>query len=238
MDLYFWPTPNGYKVSIMLEELACPYRVIPVHIGKGQQFDPDFLKISPNNKIPALRDTDGPQGRPITLFESGAILMYLAEKAGWRFMPQEQGARYQVVQWLMFQMGGLGPMLGQAHHFRQYAPEKIDYAISRYTSEAGRLYAVLDRRLGETEYLAGDDYTIADIASYPWIRPYKLQGQAVERYPNLQRWYSNVRARPAVQRGLAVLSDKISKPGDKPAGERWNNLFGQAQFNSTHGQSH
>ena len=232
IDLYFWSTPNGYKVSILLEELGLPYRVIPVHIGKGDQFKPDFLKISPNNKIPAIVDPEGPEGVPFAMFESGAIMMYLAEKAGWRFMPQELKKRYEVVQWLMFQMGGVGPMLGQAHHFRKYAPETIPYAVNRYTSEAARLYRVIDKRLGETAYLAGEDYSLADMATYPWLRAHKWQGQALEDYPNLQRWYAEVRARPAVQRGLAVLAEKVDKSGAKPSGERWDNLFGKGQFNA------
>jgi len=170
LDLYFWTTPNGYKVSILLEELGLPYNVVPVHIGKGEQFNPDFLKISPNNKIPALVDHQSPDGKPMALFESGAIMMYLAEKTGWKFMPSDLRRRYEVIQWLMFQMAGVGPMLGQAHHFRRYAKEQIPYAIDRYTSEATRLYRVLDKRLGETQFLAGD-YSIADMAVYPWLRP-------------------------------------------------------------------
>lgn len=229
IDLYFWSTPNGYKVSILLEELEIPYNVIPVHIGKGDQFKPDFLRISPNNKIPALVDPNGPGGTPIALFESGAIMLYLAEKAGWTFMPQDIRSRYEVVQWLMFQMGSVGPMLGQAHHFRKYAPEKIDYAIDRYTKEAHRLYSVIDRRLAESEYLAGD-YSIADMATYPWLRAHKWQGQDLANFPHLQRWYAAVRERPAVQRGLAVLNEKVDKSGAKPTGERWENLFGTKQF--------
>ena len=233
IDLYFWSTPNGYKVSILLEELGLPYRVIPVHIGKGEQFKPEFLKISPNNKIPALVDPDGPGGAPIALFESGAIMMYLAEKSGWAFMPQDMRARYEVVQWLMFQMGGVGPMLGQAHHFRKYAPEKVEYAIERYTKEARRLYTVIDRRLAEAEYLAGDRYSIADMATYPWLRAHKWQGQDLADFPNLQRWYAAVRARPAVQRGLAVLEEKVDRSGAKPTGDRWDNLFGAGQFSTS-----
>jgi GST-like protein len=230
LDLYFWSTPNGYKVSILLEELALPYNVIPVHIGKGDQFKPEFLKLSPNNKIPALMDPDGPGGEPITLFESGAIMMYLAEKSGWKFMPRDMRARYDVIQWLMFQMGGVGPMLGQAHHFRKYAPEQIEYAVNRYTNEAARLYGVIDRRLGETQFLAGDDYSIADMATYPWLRAHKWQGQDIAAYPNIQRWYDVVRARPAVQRGIAVLAEKVEKSAAKPTGERWDTLFGTKQF--------
>jgi GST-like protein len=229
LDLYFWATPNGYKVSILLEELGLAYRVVPVHIGKGEQFAPDFLKISPNNKIPALVDHRAPDGKPIALFESGAIMMYLAEQGGWRFMPADFRKRYDVIQWLMFQMGGIGPMLGQAHHFRRYAKEQIPYAIERYTSEATRLYRVLDKRLGETEYLAGE-YSLADMAVYPWLRPHKWQGQDIAAWPNLQRWYSAVRERPAVQRGLAVLSERGEKNREKPSGESWDVLFGKGQF--------
>lgn len=229
IDLYFWSTPNGYKVSILLEELELPYRVIPVHIGKGQQFAPEFLAISPNNKIPAIVDHDGPDGQPMAMFESGAIMMYLAEKSGFRFLPQAARGRHAVVQWLMFQMGGVGPMLGQAHHFRKYAPEPIAYAIERYTNEARRLYSVIDRRLADVEYLAGD-YSIADMATYPWLRAHKWQGQDLADYPHLQRWYAAVRARPAVQRGVAVLAGKVDKSGAPPSGERWDNLFGKNQF--------
>jgi len=232
IHLYFWSTPNAYKVSILLEELAMPYTVVPVHIGKGEQFHPDFLKISPNNKVPAIIDDDGPNGMPLQLFESGAIMMYLAEKASSDLLPVERRSHYAVVQWLMFQMGGIGPMLGQAHHFRKYAPEHIEYAVNRYTNEAQRLYRVLDRRLSESEYVAGDSYSLADIATYPWLRPYKWQGQDIEQWPHLKRWYTAVRARPGVQRGLAVLSEKVDRSGTKPAGERWNNLFGDAQFHS------
>jgi len=229
IDVYFWTTPNGYKVTILLEELGLPYNAIPVHIGKGEQFTPEFLKISPNNKIPALVDHEASDGKPIALFESGAIMMYLAEKSGWRFMPADLRKRYDVIQWLMFQMGGVGPMLGQAHHFRRYAKEQIPYAIERYTSEATRLYRVLDTRLGEAEYLAGD-YSIADMSVYPWLRPYKWQGQDIAAWPHLQRWYNAVRARPAVQRGLAVMSDKIERYKEKPAGESWDVLFAAKQF--------
>ena len=180
LDLYFWTTPNGYKVTILLEELGFDYNVVPVHIGKGEQFRPDFLKISPNNKIPVLVDHGGPDGKPFALFESGAIMMYLAEKAGGQFMPSDLRQRYEVVEWLMFQMGGIGPMLGQAHHFRRYAKEQIPYAIERYTNEGTRLYRVLDKRLSEAEFLAGH-YSIADMAVYPWMRPHKGQGRISRR---------------------------------------------------------
>ena len=210
IDLYTWPTPNGFKVSIMLEETGLPYNAIPVDIGAGDQFKPDYLKISPNNKMPALVDPDGPGGKPYSLFESGAILMYLAEKTG-KFMPTETRARYDVIKWLMFQMGGVGPMLGQAHHFRQYAPEPIPYAIDRYTNEAKRIYGVIDRRLAEAEYLAGA-YSIADMAVFPWIRPHKRQGQDLNDFPNLKRWFETIAARPAVQRGVKVLADRDAVP--------------------------
>jgi GST-like protein len=229
LDLYFWTTPNGYKVSILLEELGLQYNVVPVHIGKGEQFNPDFLKISPNNKIPALVDHQSPDGKPIALFESGAIMMYLAEKSGWRFMSADLHQRYEVIQWLMFQMGGLGPMLGQAHHFRRYAKEQIPYAIERYTREAARLYRVLDKRLGEAEFLAGD-YSIADMAVYPWLRPHKWQGQEISAWPNLQRWYNAVRARPGVQRGLAVMRERLGTNTNQPLAESWNFLFGEKQL--------
>jgi GST-like protein len=229
IDVYFWMTPNGYKVTILLEELGWKYNVIPVNIGKGEQFRPDFLKISPNNRIPAIVDHDGTGGKPVAMFESGAILMYLAEKSGFRFMPAEMTARYEVVQWLMFQMASVGPMLGQAHHFRRYAPEQIAYAVERYTNEARRIYGVIDKRLAEVPYLAGD-YSIADIATYPWLRPYKWQGQDLDAFPNLKRWYLEVRARPAVQRGLAVMQEKVDRKQDKPTGQHWDVLFGDKQF--------
>jgi GSH-dependent disulfide-bond oxidoreductase len=230
LDLYFWMTPNGYKVTILLEELGWKYNVVPVNIGKGEQFNPEFLKISPNNRMPALVDHDGPGGQPIAIFESGAILMYLAEKAGWQFFPQEMRRRYEVVEWLMFQMGGVGPMLGQAHHFRRYAPEKIQYAIDRYTNEAARLYRAIDKRLGEVPYLA-TDYSIADMATYPWLRVHNWQGQNLEDYPNLKRWYDAIEARPAVQRGLAVMKEELEKGrGQTPDKKSWDILFGKQQF--------
>lgn len=225
IDLYTWSTPNGYKVSIALEELGLDYRTIPIHIGKGEQFAPDFLKISPNNKIPAIVDSDGPDGSgPYALFESGAILLYLAEKTG-GLLPGDPRGRADALQWLMFQMGGLGPMLGQAHHFRVYAPEPIPYAIERYTREAGRLYGVLDRRLGAVEYLAGT-YSIADIACFPWLRSAERQGQNLDDFPNLKRWFAAIAARPAVQRGLAVPTES-SPLMDAQAREV---LFGARQY--------
>ena len=227
IDLYTWPTPNGHKVHIFLEETGLEYTVIPVNILTGDQFDPEFLKISPNNKMPAMVDRDGPDGKPYAVFESGAMLLYLAEKTG-RFMPAGMAERYTVIQWLMFQMGGVGPMLGQAHHFRLYAPEKINYAFNRYTNEATRLYRVVDTRLAEVEYLAGD-YSIADMATYPWLRYHENQGQKLEDYPHLKRWYDALSERPAVQRGLAVLQEESRSPQqmDQQAKDL---LFGTAQY--------
>ena len=227
IDLYTWPTPNGHKVHIMLEELELPYKVIPINIGDGDQFKPDFLKISPNNKMPAMVDPDGPDGAPISIFESAAILLYLAEKTG-RFMPKDLRGRYSVMQWLMFQMGSVGPMLGQAHHFRGYAPEKLQYAIDRYTNEASRIYGVINKRLGESAWLAGDDYTIVDMATFPWLRSYERQGQVLEDFPNLKKWFEILEERPAVQRGVEVLSESRRQGGlsDKDR----ENMFGSAQY--------
>jgi len=227
IDAYSWPTPNGHKVHIMLEETGLDYTVHPIDIGAGDQFEDDFLKISPNNKIPAIVDSDGPDGEPISIFESGAILIYLAEKTG-RFLPADPRARYAVLQWLMFQMGGVGPMLGQAHHFRQYAPEPIEYAIDRYTNETGRLYCVMDKRLGDVEYLGGDDYTIADIATYPWLRTYERQGQDINDFPNVKRWFEAIDARPAVARGTEVLAETRKQEGFTDAQKEV--LFGATQY--------
>lgn len=203
IDLYYWPTPNGWKVTILLEELGAPYDVIPVNIGAGDQFKPEFLKISPNNRMPAIVDHEPMGGgAPVSVFESGAILQYLAEKHG-RFWPQTPREKYEVTQWLFWQMGGLGPMAGQAHHFRQYAPEKIPYGVDRYTNEVNRLYGVMNIRLADREYLAGD-YSIADMAAWPWVVPHEGQGQDLNEFPNLKRWFEAVRARPAVERGFAV----------------------------------
>ena len=226
IDLYTWPTPNGHKIHIMLEELGLEYNVIPIDIGAGDQFKPEFLAISPNNKMPALVDDDGPGGGPYSMFESGAILIYLAEKTG-RFIPGDVRGRYDVIQWIMFQMGHIGPMLGQNHHFRRYAPEKIPYAIERYTNEAARLYGVLNTRLEGREYLVGD-YSIADIASYPWLRSHEAQGQDLNDFPNVKRWYEAIEARPAVQRGIQVLSEETRK-GEMSEAER-EQLFGTAQY--------
>ena len=226
IDVYFWTTPNGYKVTIMLEEIGFPYKAIPVNIGAGDQFKPEFLKISPNNKIPAIVDHGGPGGKPLSIFESGAILMYLAEKSG-KLMPSDTRRRYSVIEWLMFQMASVGPMLGQAHHFRGYAPEQLPYAIDRYTNEARRIYNVIDKRLAEVPYLAGE-YSIADIATFPWLIPHKRQGQDLEDFPNLKRWYEAINNQPAVKRGLAVLAElRQQRPPDK---EAWNILFGAKQY--------
>ncbi len=227
IELYTWPTPNGHKIHIMLEETGLAYRVHPVNIGRGDQFTPEFLAISPNNRIPAIVDPDGPGGTPFSLFESGAILIYLAEKTG-RFLPEAPRARHTALQWLMFQMGGVGPMLGQAHHFRGYAPEKIPYAIERYTNEAGRLYGVMDRRLRASEWIAGDDYGIADMAIFPWLRSYERQGQDLDDFPSLRKWFDRIAARPAVIRALDVLAEHRSDGTfDDEARE---NLFGAKQF--------
>ncbi len=228
IDLYTWPTPNGHKVHIMLEEVGLPYNIIAIDIGAGDQFDPEFLKISPNNKMPAMVDREGPDGESYALFESGAILLYLAEKTG-RFMPADMVARYRVVQWLMFQMGTVGPMLGQAHHFRNYAPEPLDYAIDRYTNEARRIYNIIDKRLGESAYLAGEDYTIADMATFPWVRIWPRQGIEGESLPNFQRWLGEIDARPAVQRGLKVLEEQRRKP-EEMSEQAKEILFGAKQY--------
>jgi GST-like protein len=206
IEVFYWPTPNGWKITIMLEECGLPYVVRPIHIGKGEQLAPEFLAISPNNKIPAIIDPDGPDGAPISIFESGAILRYLGEKTG-RFYPRDLRARVVVDEWLFWQVSGLGPMAGQAHHFRIYAPEKIPYAIDRFTAEVERLYSVMDRRLSAQPYLAGDDYTIADIACFGWVKLWDRQGIDLAGFPAVGRWLASIKARPAVQRGLAVGSD-------------------------------
>ncbi|MET0520295.1 MAG: glutathione binding-like protein [Burkholderiaceae bacterium] len=226
IEVYSWPTPNGHKVHIMLEECELPYRVIPVDIGSGDQFDAHFLSISPNNKIPAIVDPDGPDGQPISLFESGAILLYLAGKTG-KLLPQDTRGKYEVLQWLMFQMGGVGPMLGQAHHFRIYAPEKIDYAINRYTNEAQRLYGVMNRRLAASTYIAGKQLSIADIALFPWLRSWKNQGVEMSEFPHLKGWFDEIAARPAVQRGVEVLSQQRKPLVGDTAREM---LFGATQY--------
>jgi len=226
IDLYTWPTPNGHKIHIMLEETGLPYRVIPVDIGAGDQFKPEFLKISPNNKMPAMVDLEGPGGKPMALAESGAMLFYLASKTG-KFLPEDLRERWQVMQWVMFQMGHIGPMLGQAHHFLQYAPEKIEYAMNRYRNEASRLYGIVERRLTESRFVACDDYTIADMAIMPWMRFPERQGIQIDEYPNVKRWRDGIAARPAVQRAVQVLADR-RRPQMTP--EQRENLFGAAQY--------
>jgi GSH-dependent disulfide-bond oxidoreductase len=230
IDVYSWPTPNGHKVHIMLEEcglrLGRDWQVHPVNIGTGDQFKPDFLKISPNNKIPALVDPAGPDGKPISLFESGAILLYLAAKTG-KLLPQSDRAKFKTLEWLMFQMGGVGPMLGQAHHFRIYAPEKIEYAVNRYTNEAKRLYGVMDRQLEGTRFMAGNQYTVADVAIFPWLRSWQNQGIDWTDFPRLKAWFDRIAARPAVQRGVAVLADARKPLTDSKARQA---LFGSTQY--------
>ncbi len=207
IDLFFWPTPNGFKITVMLEELGVPYRVHAINIAKGDQFRPDFLAIAPNNRMPAIIESEPVDGgAPVSVFESGAILMYLAEKHG-RFLPTEPRARLTTLEWLFWQMGGLGPMAGQAHHFRHFAPETIPYGVDRYTQEVARLYGVMNRRLERLPFLAGEDYTIADIACWPWVVPHERQGQSLDDYPHLKRWFETIGARPAVQAGRAVGRD-------------------------------
>ncbi|MBX3597087.1 MAG: glutathione S-transferase N-terminal domain-containing protein [Rhizobiaceae bacterium] len=223
IELYYWPTPNGWKITIMLEELGVPYNVNYVNIGKGEQFQPSFLKISPNNRMPAIVDPEGPGGEPISVFESGAILQYLGRKFG-KFYPQDERKRVAVEEWLFWQVGGLGPMAGQAHHFRQYAPEKVQYGIDRYTNEVNRLYGVMNRRLADVEYLGGD-YSIADMAAIGWIRPYKNQGQELEDFPHLKRWFDAINARPAVQRAIEVGQEHRSNLANDKEAQKV--LFGQ-----------
>jgi GSH-dependent disulfide-bond oxidoreductase len=203
IDLYTWSTPNGRKVSIMLEELAMPYKVHAIDIGKGDQFQPAFLAINPNSKIPAIVDSDGPDGTPFALFESGAILLYLSEKTNGRFMASKKTDRLEIIQWLMFQMGGVGPMFGQVHHFVRSAPEPVPYAIERYSKETRRLYGVLDAHLASREWL-GSEYSVADIATYPWVARHEWHKVELEDYPNVKRWFDHIGARPAVQRGMKV----------------------------------
>ena len=227
IDLYYWPTPNGWKVSIMLEECSVPYAIKYVNIGAGEQFKPDFLKISPNNRMPAIVDHEPMGGgAPVSIFESGAILEYLAEKTG-KFMPREPRGKYEVLQWLYWQMGGLGPMAGQNHHFNIYAPEKLPYAIARYVNETNRLYGVIENRLQNRPFLAGD-YSIADMAAFPWIVPYELQGQKLEDFPRLKVWFETIRSRPAVVRGLDVGKEKRGKLVSEDAKKF---LFGQTAAN-------
>jgi len=222
IDVYYWPTPNGWKVTILLEELGAPYNVIPINIGKGEQFKPEFLKISPNNRMPAIMDHEPlGGGGPLSIFESGAILEYLAEKHG-KFLPKDTRGKYEVLQWLYWQMGGLGPMSGQCNHFRHYAADKIAYGINRYTDEVNRLYGVMNTRLADREYLAGD-YSVADMASWPWLVPYERMGQDLNEFPHLKRWFDTMKARPGVERGYAVgreLRQEMSEEAKKI-------LFGQ-----------
>ena len=226
IEVYSWATPNGHKVHIMLEECGLPYRAMPVDIGAGDQFKREFLAISPNNKIPAIVDPSGPDGKPMALFESGAILLYLAGKTG-KFLPGDIRGKYQVLEWLMFQVGGVGPMLGQAHHFRIYAPERIEYAINRYTNEAKRLYGVMNKQLANAKYIAGAQYSIADIAIFPWLRSWKNQGISWNDYPHLKGWFDEIAARPAVQRGVEVLAAQRKSLVDDKAREA---LFGATQY--------
>jgi GSH-dependent disulfide-bond oxidoreductase len=227
IDVYTWPTPNGHKVHIMLEETGLAYRVYPVNIREGDQFKPSFLAISPNNRIPAIVDSEGPGGKPLSLMETGAILLYLASKSG-QLLPIDMAERWTCLQWVMWQMGGLGPMMGQANHFRRYAKDKIEYAIERYTSEANRLTNVLDKRLAEAEYLAGDEYSIADIACFPWMRGAEARGVILDEYPNVRRWFDAIDARPAVQRGVKVLADAGNNAPHDP--KSWDIMFGKTQF--------
>ena len=228
IELYTWPTPNGHKIHIMLEETGLKYNIHPVDIGKGEQFDPEFLKISPNNKMPAMIDTDGPGGKPFALAESGAMLFYLASKTG-KFLPKDLADRWRVMQWVMTQMGHVGPMLGQAHHFLQYAPEKIEYAVNRYRNEAKRLYGVLDRQLKGSEWLACGEYTIADMATMPWLRFPERQGVDIEEFPNVKRWRDRIAARPAVKRAVEVLADR-RRPTPSFTKEQAEVLFGATQY--------
>ena len=222
IELFFWPTPNGYKATITLAELGLLDKVTPIDILSGEQFDPAYLELNPNNKVPTIIDHDGPGGKPVTIFESGAILLYLAEKTG-KLLPKSEFKRLEAIQWLFFQVSSMGPMLGQTHHFRTYAPEKIEYAINRYTKEAERLYKILDNRLSDHDFLA-DEYSIADIATFTWVRPRKMQGLNLDDYPNVKRWYDTIKVRPAISEGLSVLSDNM-KWNAKPGSKEWENMF-------------
>ncbi len=227
IELYSWATPNGHKVHIMLEETGLPYRVHAVNIRIGDQFKPEFLAISPNNRIPAMVDPDGPGGKPLSLMESGAILLYLASKSG-KFLPEDLAQRWSCVQWLMWQMGGVGPMFGQANHFRRYSKEKLEYPIERYTNEANRLTHVLDKQLAQSKFVACDEYTIADMAIFPWMRGAESRGIDMKEYPHAKRWFDAIHARPAVQRALQVLANESNNnPVDDKAREV---MFGKTQF--------
>jgi len=226
IDLYYWTTPNGHKITLFLEETGLPYTIYPINIGKGDQFEPEFLKISPNNRIPAIVDrTPAGGGAPISVFESGAILLYLAEKTG-QFIPADLRGRVEVLEWLFWQMGGLGPMAGQNHHFSGYAPEPIPYAIDRYVKETNRLYGVLDRRLADRPFVAGDEYSVADMASYPWIVPHERQGQNLEDFPNIKRWFEAIAARPATVRAYQRAKEINTTPSVSDEASR-RILFGQ-----------
>ena len=226
---YYWPTPNGHKTAIMLEEVEIDYKVFPIDIHNGAQFDAEFIKISPNNRVPAIVDTDGPGGKPYSVFESGAILLYLAEKTG-KLCPEDSKTRYDVMQWLMFQMGNVGPMFGQNGYFQGYCPEDIPLAKERYHNVTKQIYGVLDKRLAESAYLAGDDYSIADVATFPWttIKQRTMHKIEIDEYPNVLRWSEEVSRRPGVQRGIAVMSDDL-KVGN-PSEDTYNNMFGSEQF--------
>jgi GST-like protein len=228
IEVWTWPTPNGHKVHIALEELGLQYKAIPVNIGAGDQFKPEFLKITPNHRIPAIVDPDGPGGKPFTLFESAAILIYLSEKTGGQLIPKDPSGRYKCLEWMMFQMGGVGPMFGQWNHFAAYAVEKIPYAIERYTNEVKRLHRVLDHRLEDAPYLAGAEYSMADIIIFPWIRGAERRNIDLADYPSVKRWHDEIAARPAVQRGVAVLADR-ARGGPITDAER-ENYFGKTQF--------
>ena len=227
IELHYWPTPNGHKITMFLEEAGLPYEIKPVNIGRGDQFKPEYLKISPNNKMPAIVDTDPlGGGEPLSIFESGAILLYLTEKAG-KFIPASIRERYVVMEWLFWQVGGLGPMLGQNHHFNRYAPEKIPYAIDRYVNETRRLYGVLDQRLAGRDFIAGSDYSIADMAAYPWIVPYEAQSMQLKDFPNVQRWFERIGTRDATRRAYALgetVKDQVDITQDEEARKH---LFGQ-----------
>ena len=229
IDLYYWPTPNGWKITILFAELVLDYNIIPVNIIEGDQFAPDFLIIAPNNRMPAIVDPDGADGEPISIFESGAILLHYADKHQ-KFIPADERGRIDVLQWLFFQMGNVGPMLGQCHHFRNYAVEKLEYAIDRYTREATRLYRVVDRRLNDREYVAGD-YSIADMALFPWMRVWKNQGQTLEDFPHLAKWIDRMYQRPAVRRGLDVMKDEQAKKREFTEDQR-SIMFGDKQFSA------
>ena len=230
IELWYWPTPNGHKVTLLLEEAGLDYEIVPVNIGAGDQFKPEFLAITPNHRIPAIVDHDGPGGAPLQLFESAAILIYLSEKCGGQLMPSDPVGRYTCLQWMMFQVGGTGPMFGQYAHFAKYAVEKIPYAIERYGNEMRRLHRVLEKRLAQSAYLAGESYSLADVMNFPWIRHADARGIDLAAYPNLKRWHDAISDRPAVQRGLSVLAEN-QRRGPLTEAER-EVMFGPTQFQS------